>query len=301
MISSGRPGKRVHRHVLRTGDLDDALADLSRRGRDGDEKLIGAAVAEQVRELLGCSQDADAVKAEVLLARVVVDEPDRRVAERRVLQHLAQDQLGRVAGADDDDLLAASDEGARGRPLDQRAGEKARAGHEGEQEEEVDDPDAARDARGVKVEQREDEEGGDGCHGDATDRPPHVLRGHVAPPAVVEAEGDEDRNLDREDESDHIPLEVAVVVDRPPRPLEAQVPREHPGRDDQPGVHADLPEPVPVDRGAHRYRMTYAGTPSAARTVSTTRSCCSAVIPAHSGTEKFSLAARSVSGRSPSE
>ena len=241
------------------------------------------------------------MKAEVLLARVVVDEPDRRVAERRVLQHLAQDQLGGVAGPDDDHLLAARDEGARGRPLDQRAREQARAGHQGEQEQEVDDPDAARNARGVEVEQREDEEGGDGCHGDATDGPPHVLRGHVAPPAVVEAEGDEDRKLDREDESDDVPLEVAVVVDRPPRTLEAQVPREHPRRDDQPGIRADLPEPVPVDRGAHRYRMTYAGTPSAARTVSTTRSCWSAVIPAHSGTEKFSLAARSVSGRSPSE
>jgi len=38
----------------------------------------------------------------------------------------------------------------------------------------------------------------------------------------------------------------------------------------------------------------------AARTTSTMRSCCSAAIPAHSGTEKFSRASFSVSGREPS-
>ncbi len=44
----------------------------------------------------------------------------------------------------------------------------------------------------------------------------------------------------------------------------------------------------------------YAGTPTAARTASTTRSCCSSAIPPHIGSARFSAAARSVSGREPS-
>ena len=195
---------------------------------------------------------------------------------------------------------SSSDQSAGRRTLDQRASEQASARDEGEQDEEVDDPDAARDAGGVEVEQCEDEERGDGRRRDASYHPPHVLRRDVAPPAVVEAEREEHRQLDRENESEDVPVEVAVVVDGARVAVEADVPGERPGRDDQQGVDADLPEPVPVDGGTHRYRMTYAGTPSAARTVSTTRSCCSAAIPAHNGTEKFSWP-RARSGRSPSE
>ena len=94
--------------------------------------------------------------------------------------------------------------------------------------------------------------------------------------------------------SDDVPLEVAAVVDRR-LIVEAEVPGQEPRSDDERGVDADLPQPVPVDRRPHD-----AGTRAAARTVSTTRSCCAAEIPAQSGTEKFSFAARSVSGRSPS-
>ena len=43
----------------------------------------------------------------------------------------------------------------------------------------------------------------------------------------------------------------------------------------------------------------YAVTPTAERTTSTTRSCASAGIAGQSGTEKFSVAARSVSGSEP--
>src|SRR2546428_7074542 len=42
------------------------------------------------------------------------------------------------------------------------------------------------------------------------------------------------------------------------------------------------------------------GAPTALRTTSTTRSCCSRAMPAHSGTEKFSRASFSVSGSEPS-
>ena len=233
---------------------------------------------------------------EVLLARIVVDQADRRVPDGRVLEHFAQDELGRITGADDDDLLAARDDRARGRAFDDRAREQARTGHEREQEQHVNDPDPARDAGRVEVESGEDEVGGDPGGGHAAHRVPHVPRGHVPPPAVVEAEGDEDRQRDPDDENDDVPLEVAVVVHRPRVALEADEPGENPRSRDESGVDHDLPKTVSVHRRAHQ-----AGTPSAARTVCTTRACCSSEMPAQSGTEKFSRAARSVSGRSPSE
>ena len=82
------------------------------------------------------------------LARVVVDEPDRRVRELPVALHLAHHQLARVAGADDQHLLAARDD-PRARPLDQRAREEPRARDEREQEQEVERRDAVRQPRRV--------------------------------------------------------------------------------------------------------------------------------------------------------
>ena len=187
----------------------------------------------------------------ILLARIVVDEADRRVAERRVAQHLPQDQLRRVARADDQHLLAARDDRACGRPLDERTGEEPHAHDEREQQEQVDDPDAARHRRRVEVEQGEDEVGRDHRDRDAAEDSPHVLRRDVAPPAVVEAEGDEDREHDPDDEHDDVPLEVAVVVHGPRVALEADVPGEHPRGRDQRRVDGDLPQAMSVDRRAH--------------------------------------------------
>ncbi len=289
------PGERLHRHALGACDLDDPLARLARGGRDRDQELVGPAIAEEVPELVGRPQHADPVQAQVLLPRIVVDEADRRVAERRRTQHLAEDLLGRISGPDDDDFLASRDHGADRGPLDQRAGKEPRAGDEGQQEQEVDDPDPARNPRGMEVEQREDEERGDRGRSHASGGAPDVTRRDVPPPAVVEAGGDEDRDRDRDDEQHDVPIQVAAVVDRRLL-IEPEVPRQEPGGYDERCVHADLPQPVPVDRRSHD-----AGTRAAARTVSTTRSCCAAVIPAQSGTEKFSFAACSVSGRSPSE
>src|SRR5262249_7936215 len=142
----------------------------------------------------------------------------------------------------------------------------------------------------MEVEQCEDEKGRHDRNRNAAEDPPHVLRGHVAPPAVVEAEGDEDRERDADDEHDDVPVEVAIVVSRPVG-VEADIPRDDPGRGDR-----DLPEAVPVHRGAH----VYAGTPATERTASTTRSCCSRSMPPHIGRARFSAAARSVSGSDPS-
>ena len=46
---------------------------LARGGRDRDQQLVRPAVAQQVRQLVGRAEHADAVQAQVLLARVVVD------------------------------------------------------------------------------------------------------------------------------------------------------------------------------------------------------------------------------------
>ena len=75
--------QRLHHDALRARDVDDPLARFARRGRDRDQELVRTAVVEDVRQLVGRPEHADAVQAQVLLARVVVDQADRRVAESR--------------------------------------------------------------------------------------------------------------------------------------------------------------------------------------------------------------------------
>ena len=285
--------QRLHGNARGPRDLDDTLARLARCRGNRDQELVRATIVKQVLELRRRAQDADAVQPQVLLPRVVVDEPDGRVPERRGAQHLAQDLLGRVSGSHDDDLFAPGDDRPGGRALDQRAREEPAARHEGEQQQEIDDPDPPRNPSRMKGREREDEEHDDDGDADSSEGAPHVPRRDVPPPPVVEPECDEDRNRDGDDEEDDVPVEVPPVVDRRLM-VEAHVPGEHPGRSDDGHVDDQLPETVAIDEASH------ARTPSVACTVSTTRSCCSSVIPAQSGTEKFSRAARSVSGRSPS-
>ena len=273
----------------------DPLADVTGRGRNDDQHLVRPPLAEERGKLGGRTENPYSVQPQVLLAGVVVDEPDRRVAEGRVAQHLAEHQLGRVTGADEKNLPATSDDRSGRGPLDERPREQPNSHREREQEEQVDDPDPARHLRRVKVEEREDEEGRDHRHGDAAQHSPHVLRRDVPPPAVVEAEGDEDGQRDPDHERDDIPLEVAVVVARPVR-VEADVPRDDPRCGDQGRVDRDLPQAVAVHGRAH----AYAATRATERTASTTRSCCSRSMPPHIGRARFSAAARSVSGSDPS-
>ena len=60
----------------------------------------------------------------------------------------------------------------------------------------------ARHAQAVQRREVEDEVDEQRRDGDAARDAPHVPRGDVAPPAVVEAEGDEDDELDADDERD---------------------------------------------------------------------------------------------------
>ena len=100
---------------------------------------------------------------------------------------------------------------------------------------------------------------------DAARDHPHVPRRDVAPPAVVEAEGEEDDEVDHDDRDDRA-LEQRPVVDRDAvveAELEGEVPR---GGDEQP-VGGELPDAVAVDRdhartgdgGAHGLRHLLLG------------------------------------------
>jgi hypothetical protein len=294
-----QPRERLDRHLRVTGQLDHLLPHVARGGRDRDKHLVGPVVPEDVGELGGRAEDAYAVDAEVFLAPVIVDEADGRVAERARLQHLADDELPRVSGADDDHLLAACDEAPRGRALEDRARRETRAGDERDQEQPVDDGDSARKPARVvgweEVEREADEERGDR---DAAQRAPHVTGRDVPPPAVVEAERREDEQLDRDDERDRAPADQLLVVGRDARVgVEPQLEGEQPRGDDQPRVGGELPDPVHVDRTPHR---TAPSSDTALFTAATTRSCTSAWIPAQSGSARFSRDASSVTGRSPS-
>ena len=231
------------------------------------------------------------------LAGVVVDEPDRCVRELPVALHLAHHQLARVAGADDQHFLAARDD-PRPRPLDQRAREEPRARDEREQEQKVERRDAVRQARGVirreRVENEVRERRGDD---DAAGSAPHVTGRDVPPPAVVEAGEHERRELDRDDERDDLPVEQVPIEDRR-RLVEAEEERQPPRGDDQDRVEDELPDPVAIDREAHSYERTIC---EARLITDTTSACCSSSMPAQSGRQRFSRAAFSVSGKSPSE
>ena len=82
---------------------------LARGGRDRDQHLIRLVLADEPRQLGHRPEHADAEDARVPLARVVVDETDRRVREHARALHLLDDEAAGVARADDDDLLAAGD------------------------------------------------------------------------------------------------------------------------------------------------------------------------------------------------
>src|SRR5438270_5119785 len=138
----------------------------------------------------------------------------------------------------------------------------------------------------------DDEIGDDTRDRDAARRAPHVTCRDVAPPAVVEAEDDEDRQLDRDGDGDRV--DEQPVVRTRDAVVEAQPEREPPGEPDQRRVGDELPDPVAVDRH-------HDATGAAACTVDTTCSCVSASMPAHNGTEKFSRASCSVTGSAPAD
>ena len=181
-------------------------------GRHRDQDLVGTQLVQDVPQVLDRSQHADAVHAQVPLARVVVEQSDRGVAERGVAQHLLDDQLRSVSGADHHRFAAARDDAPRPGPFDQRACQQPRPRDERETQQQVDEPHTGRHAHAVHFEQREDEEHRDGRQRGAARDAPHVTGRDVPPPAVVEPGSDEDRELDPDHQQHHAPFEISVVV-----------------------------------------------------------------------------------------
>ena len=131
--------------LARARDLDDALAVLARRGRDRDQELVRPVVAEQMR------RGRRSCRARGRRGGGGSSCAGRRRRGRSACSRApgcaaspCSDQLRRVAGADDDHLLAARDDPPGRRPLDQRAREQPRAGDEREQQQQVDDRRRAR-------------------------------------------------------------------------------------------------------------------------------------------------------------
>jgi len=259
--------QRLHGHAQLARRRHDRAAELTRGRWDRNQDLVRLVVAQQVRQVGGRAEHADAVDADVLLARVVIDEADRRVAELRVAVHLADRVARRFAGSDHEHLLAARDEAARRRPLEHRPREQPRPGDEREQDQPVHHRDRAREADiGHRRGEVDGDVGDERSDRDAARRSPHVAGGHVAPPAVVEAEEDEDQQLDPHDDQQR-PLEEGVVIRRH-AVVEAQLERQPPRGRNQQTIRNELPDPVAVDRD----HEAAAPTVEASRTTLTTRS-----------------------------
>ena len=127
---------------------------------------------------------------------------------------------------------------------------------------------------------------------DAAQDRPHVPQRDVAPPVAVEAEEDEDAELDGDDEIDRL-LEEPLVP-HGDAGIEAQPEGEVPGDSDQACVDRELPQLAPR-RKPHAAAFPW----TACSTHSTTVFCVPGPIPAHIGKARFSAAACSVTGSEP--
>ena len=76
--------QRLDRDLFGQARLDDLLAHAPRCRRDRDQHLVRLVVAQQVLKLVGRAEHLDAVDAVAPLARIVVDETDRRVVQLAV-------------------------------------------------------------------------------------------------------------------------------------------------------------------------------------------------------------------------
>ncbi len=244
---------------------DDTLAHGARRRWDGDDDLVGLGLVEHATQIVlvrGAQNLEVGAQPHVELARVVVDEADRAVAQVGVARHLAHHELAALAGADDQDaagvlarahaahgsLEAALDRPARGaeqRDLEQEEehGDAGRdrhrdvgverapgAGHERVRDDRVQDRDQPDDR------ERRDDDG-------LQDRLVVALR-RVAPPLRVQAEDRVDREARRDDPREAVP-EQAVVARREVG-VEAKVEGQDVRGGHEHGVDHELRERVPV-------------------------------------------------------
>ena len=102
--------RRAHRDPALAARRHDPRAQRPGRGRDRDHDLVGLDLVEDPREVLGGGRAEHlqpVLVLDPLLARVVVDEPDRAQPQLRVAHELADDEPAAVAAADDQDVARA--------------------------------------------------------------------------------------------------------------------------------------------------------------------------------------------------
>ena len=163
-------------------------------------------------DLPGRAKDLHAGCGHVALAGVVVDEADRPDPEVGIQLELANDHL--AAGARPDDEHATRPGAARGlvRTLRDRAPDEARAAHQQDGEQQVEDDDRARKVVVVRLRQREDRDEDHARHHRRPHDRPHVGELEIAPPLAVEAQDLEHDRLADRDEGDrpcehrHVPM-----------------------------------------------------------------------------------------------
>ena len=189
------PGDDARAHACLFADGHD-LPDASpgRRGH-GDNDLGHVKAARDVRDGMAVAQHRHAVDAHVVLAQVVVDEPDRVDAELGIALQLPDDHGARVARAHDQhglDLPAAA-LGLGAFPAARARGQPhhvARHGHGRQAKEEEDERHGAgqRQREGEKREhQKADGAGRDVDDRDSAGQQQHLFDRGVAPVAGVDA------------------------------------------------------------------------------------------------------------------
>ena len=304
---------RPHRHAALAARGHDLRAHRARRRRDRDQHLLGLDVVEHPAQLAGRAQHLDpAVDRRALLARVVVDEADRPVAELGVAHDLAQQQAAAVAGADDQHRARVlAHPRAAPRPLVDRVDDEAHAAEEQQHQQPVEREHAGRGVDRHEAARRRQQQlrlhdrdvGDEREHGgQAGLRDPQVLGlGRVAHPVPVEPEQREDRDVADHHEAERALEQVLVELGHATGPVEAKSIGEEIGQRDQPGVQRDLRERVAMDgegRGtepAAHQRILFAAT---ARAASTTSSACSRLSTGLMGIARWVRATSAVAGRS---
>ncbi len=252
---------RAHRHAALAAGGDHARAHRSRRGGHRDQHLVGLDVLEHARQLLRRAEHGQpAVDPRALLARIVVDEADRPVAQIRVAQDLAQQQPAAVAGTDDQHgaRVAARAESAQ-RALVDQVDEEARAADEDEHQQPVEHQHAGRHGRRREASGAQRQSRLHDRHvGKQRQRRDHarlrdlqvVALARVAHPVPVEAEQREHENAADDHERDRALEQVRVQPGDVA--VEAQQVREVVGERYQPGVQGHLGQAVAMERESGR-------------------------------------------------
>ena len=203
--SAGVGSTRIARPAVAAA-LRQQRDDLLRGVGDREHHLLHVLLRGDPRDVPERAEDLDAVDPPTELARVVVEQPHRRQAGQRVVQHVLHQRRARLAGAEDEDARAgrADDHAASvGEQPGLEAQEALQAGADRHRQHH----DGGRDAS--VVDQGDGDEDTDG-RGAGQDERPRLLDAGVRPDAAVQPEqragGDDDERGERQEQQQLDPL-----------------------------------------------------------------------------------------------